>query len=47
MRWDDLGDDELHARLMQRGLDATSAGRLVVDRDEATAAVLITETLDD
>lgn len=46
MRWDDLGDDELHARLVQHGLDRTSAGALVVDRDEPSAAALIAETLD-
>lgn len=43
--WDDLSDEELQARLEQRGVLPTAAGALVRDRDEPYAAHLIQEAL--
>lgn len=41
--WQDLADDELEARLLQRG--ALDAPELVADRDEPATAELIDELL--
>lgn len=36
--WDDLGDDELTARLVQRGVAGRDAVELVHDRDDPDTA---------
>lgn len=43
---DDLGDDELRARLVQRGLDEERAAALVGQRDDAPVARLIADLLE-
>jgi hypothetical protein len=44
--WSDLSDDELRARLVQRGVDAAAARFLVTHREEPLAAKMIAELLD-
>lgn len=43
--WETLGDDEVRARLEQRGLDRASASILVEGRDCEECAAIIGEVL--
>ena len=43
----ELSDDELHARLVQRGVDESAARFLVAHREDALAAQMIVELLGD
>lgn len=43
--WDDLSDEELQARLEQRGVRPPAAAQLVADRDTPYASELIEEAL--
>lgn len=43
--WDDLGDDELHARLVNRNVDADLATLLVEGRGDPRVGATITEVL--
>ena len=45
--WSDLSDDELRARLVQRGVDDPAARFLVTHREDPLAANMIVELLDD
>jgi hypothetical protein len=44
--WSDLSDDELRARLVQRGVDAAAARFLLTHREDPLAAKMIAELLD-
>ena len=44
--WSDLSDDELRARLVQRGVDESTARFLVAHREEPLAAAMIVELLE-
>lgn len=44
--WETLGDDELEARLRQRGLPDRVVAALVADRDDDAIAAGIAEVLD-
>jgi hypothetical protein len=44
-RWDDLGDDELRERLIQRGVQRFVAEQLVARRDDPSAEKRITREL--
>lgn len=46
MVWHDLSDDELAARLEQRGASFFEVFRLVANRDETEHARVISELLD-
>jgi hypothetical protein len=46
MRFDDLGDDELLARLMQRGMDPALAASFVRNRDDERTHQIIHEYLE-
>lgn len=43
--WSELSDDELRARLVQRGVDESAARLLVTHREDALAAKMIAELL--
>jgi hypothetical protein len=43
--WSELSDDELRARLVQRGVDESAARFLVTHREEPLAAKMIAELL--
>jgi hypothetical protein len=43
--WSDLSDDELRARLVQRGVDESAARFLVTHREDPLAAKMIAELL--
>ncbi len=43
--WSELSDDELRARLVQRGLDESTARFLVTYREDPLAAKMIVELL--
>lgn len=45
--WDDLGDDELRARLVQRGVDPVSAGLMASAREDLYVAEQIAGVLGD
>jgi hypothetical protein len=44
--WSDLSDDELRARLVQRGADESAARFLVTHREDPLAARAIADLLD-
>jgi hypothetical protein len=44
--WSELSDDELRARLVQRGVDEPTTRFLVAHREEPLAAAMIVELLD-
>ncbi|HET6919129.1 MAG TPA: hypothetical protein VFI46_06655 [Jiangellaceae bacterium] len=43
--WSELSDDELRARLVQRGVDESAARFLVTHREDPLAAQVIVELL--
>jgi hypothetical protein len=43
--WSELSDDELRARLVQRGVDESAARFLVTHREDLLAAQVIVELL--
>ncbi|MGH9287321.1 MAG: hypothetical protein ACRD0V_03335 [Acidimicrobiales bacterium] len=43
--WSELSDDELYARLVQRGVDEAAARSLVIHREDPLAAQMIAELL--
>ena len=43
--WSELTDDELRARLVQRGVDESAARLLVTHREDPLAAKMIVELL--
>jgi hypothetical protein len=43
--WSELSDDELRARLVQRGVDESAARLLVTHREDPLAAKMIAELL--
>jgi hypothetical protein len=43
--WSELSDDELRARLVQRGVDESAARFLVTHREDPLAATVIVELL--
>ena len=43
--WSELSDDELRARLVQRGVDESAARFLVAHREDTVAAKMIAELL--
>ena len=43
--WSELSDDELRARLAQRGVDESAARFLVTHREDPRAAKMIAELL--
>ncbi len=43
--WSELSDDELRARLVQRGIDDSAARLLVSHREDPPAATMIAELL--
>jgi hypothetical protein len=43
--WSELSDDELRARLVQRGVDESAARFLVTHREDLLAAKMIVELL--
>jgi hypothetical protein len=43
--WSELSDDELRARLVQRGVDDSTARLLVAHREDPLAAKMIVELL--
>jgi hypothetical protein len=43
--WSELSDDELRARLVQRGVDESAARSLVTHREDPLGAKMIVELL--
>jgi hypothetical protein len=43
--WSELSDDELRARLVQRGVDESAARSLVTHREDPVGAKMIAELL--